>query len=233
MSLFRFQGMKKPFPRWLGPFSPATGTRTGFRFHGGRLGTWLGDDLSLTFWALADSQGVRTITSLVINEWGGGRVLFLPNGYVVKPLQANDEAGRRVVIGLFQGEIILERPNRSLFNLGSPGAIRPGDRWKGPTTTGLKCVMKPDGALVCTWYHPTRWGRDEVYEVLRRPDRSLAEKFRSARPGDASGSVRITANGHIITNRQEMNGYWESMYVGHVDSSSWNGWDQWIRKERI
>ena len=98
----------------------------------------------------------------VRGEWGGGRVLFLPNGFVVKPLQADNEVGKRALIGRFQGTFVLERRSQPEFDLGSPGAIRLGDPWPGPTTTGLECALQADGSLVCTWYHPTQWGRDGV-----------------------------------------------------------------------
>ncbi|SPF49801.1 hypothetical protein SBDP1_830025 [Syntrophobacter sp. SbD1] len=233
MSQFIFQPIPRPFPLWMGPFSPARGMRSGFRFHQGRLGTWVTDDDCTGFWAVADGDGVRLLAKLVRDQWGGGRVLLLPNGFIVKPLQSDEEVGRRVLIGLFQGAIVLERPDRSKLDLSHPGAVRPGDPWPGPMTTGLECAIRQDGALACTWYHPTNWGRDEFSEMLRKPDRVLAASFRAARPRDTGGRVRITANGHIITNRQEANGAWAPFYVGHVDPQSWSGWDRWINKERI
>jgi hypothetical protein len=182
----------------------------------------------MSFWPVADGRGAREIASLVRGEWGGGRVLLLPNAMVVKPLQADVEAGHRVLIGCFEGSIVLERPDRSMFDLASPGKFRAGDRWPGPTTTGLECAMQFDGSLVCTWYHPTRLGRDEVTQVLQGPNRSLAAGFRAARPGDTGGRVRITANGHIITNRQDRHGAWESIYVGWIGPRSWTDWTTWI-----
>src|ERR1700730_17051381 len=108
MRSFTFKTESTPFPRWLGPFSPARGTRSGFRFHQGLLGTWVSDDEGMSFWPIVDSQGARDITILVRGEWGGGRVLFLPNGFVVKPLQADDEIGQRALIGRWRGAIVLE-----------------------------------------------------------------------------------------------------------------------------
>lgn len=232
MNTLAFQPLERPFPRWIGPFSPARGTRSGFRFHQGRLGTWVGDESGMRFWAVVDGHGARTIATLVRDEWGGGRVLFLPNGFVVKPLQTDDEVGRRVLIGRFQGAIVLERPGQSRFDLGQPGAVRPGNPWPGPTTTGLECAIHSDGSLVCSWYHPTQWGRDEASKQLRGPDRSLAAGFRAARPSAAGGRVLITGNGHIITNRQGRDGTWGSIYVGYVDPGSWAGWEHWIERRR-
>jgi hypothetical protein len=168
----------------------------------------------------------------VSEEWGGGRVLLLPNGFVLKPLQTDYEVGKRALIGRFHGAIVLERPDKSTFDLSKPGTIRPGDRWTGPTTTGLECAMQSDGSLACSWYHPTNMGRDVVTESLSEPDRSLVGGFRTARPGDGGGRVRVTANGHVITNRQEKNGTWVSIYVGWTDPRAWKNWDKWIEKER-
>jgi hypothetical protein len=231
MSPFAFIPEPGPFPRWMGPFSPSRGKYSGFRFHQGRLGTWVGDDSGKSFWPVADSQGARDIAALVKGKWGGGRVLFLPNGFVVKPLQENDEVGQRALIGRFHGAILLERPGQTTFDLSKPGDLRPGDRWPGPMTTGLECVIQTNGSLICTWYHPTRFGRDEVSDILLGPDRLLAAGFRDARPGVAGGRVRITANGNVITNRQENSEVWVAIFVGWVDPKSLTDWKSWIEKE--
>jgi hypothetical protein len=231
MSSFTFKPEPGPFPRWMGPFSPSRGTRSGFRFHQGRLGTWVADESGRSFWPVVDSQGGRDIATLVRRKWGGGRVLFLPNGFVVKPLQENDEVGQRALIGHFHGPIVLETPGQSTFDFSKPGNLRPRDLWPGPSTTGLECVIQTNGSLVCSWYHPTRFGRDEVSEPLRGPDRALAAGFGAAWPGAAGGRVRITANGYIITNRQENNEGWASILVGSIDPGSLNDWTSWIEKE--
>jgi hypothetical protein len=84
---------------------------------------------------------------------------------------------------------------------------------------------------LCSWYHPTRFGREEVSRVLRGRDQELAAGFRAARPGEASGRVRITASGFVITNRQENNAVWKSIFVGRIDPASLGNWDSWIAKE--
>jgi hypothetical protein len=91
--------------------------------------------------------------------------------------------------------------------------------------------MQANGSLLCSWYHPTRFGRDEVSELLLGPDRALAAGFGAARPGVIGGRVRITTNGHIITNRQENNEAWVSIFVGWVDPGSLKDWKSWIEKE--
>jgi hypothetical protein len=232
VSVLNFEPEAKPFPRWMGPFSPARGTLSGFRLHQRELGTWVGDEAGRGFWSVREGAGAAAIANLVRSEWGGGRVLLLPNGFVVKPLQTDEEVGRRAIIGRFHGPVALETAHHGLFDLSDPGVLRPGDPWPGPRTTGLECAIQSDGSLACSWYHPTRLGRDEVSESLRTSDRVLAAGFRAARPGDAGGRVRITANGHVITNRQERDGAWTCLYVGFVDSSSWASWEHWVERRR-
>ena len=228
MSLFVFNPEQRPFRLWKGPFSPARGKRSGFRFHQGRLGTWVQNRSEITFWPIVDGQGVRRLSTLVRDKWGGGRVLLLPNGFVIKPLQDYNEVGERVLIGRFYGAIVLERHGQSTFDMRDPGAIRSGDPWLGPATTGLECAIKSDGSLVCYWYHPAPFGREKISEKLRGFDSSLARGFRKARPRDFSGRVRVTANGHVITNRQERDGTWLPVYVRWVDPELWPDWTNWI-----
>ena len=56
-----FEAEAVPFPRWLGPFSPARGTYSGFRFHHGRIGTWVENSDGREFWTVADSPGVQAL----------------------------------------------------------------------------------------------------------------------------------------------------------------------------
>lgn len=228
----QFASAGVPAPRWMGPFSPARGNKVGFRFHGGRLGTWHATGEELAFWFVRSNAAIRAIEQRVLSEWGGGRVLFLPNGGVIKPLPGPEEVGQRVFLGRFTGRITLERPDGKTFDLGDPGVLEPGATWLGPTTTGLECIMATDGSLECTWYHPTPTGREEVRANLRGPDPRLALGFRKARPGDGSGRIRITANGHVITNQRRLDGSWSCRYVGFVPTSAWSEWERWIEPKR-
>lgn len=232
MTAFTFQPEVSPFPRWLGPFSPARGTYSGFRFHYGRLGTWVTNPVGLEFWPIIDSRSAQALAQLVLAHWGGGRILLLPNGFVIKPLQGDHEVGRRVLIGQFRGPVILERPEGRDFDLSNPGELNPGDPWPGPKTTGIECTIQLDGSLDCAWYHPTLQGRDEVRCRMQGPDWRLAGSFRRARPGVSGGRVRVTANGHVITNREERDGTWISLYVGHIAPESWPQRKEWVGKER-
>jgi hypothetical protein len=235
MTAHTFQAYRSPFRRWLGPFSPARGTRSGFRFCHGQLGAWVEslDQRVWEFWPLVASPGVRALARLVLDNWSGGRLLLLPNGLVVKPLQRNFEVGKRVLVGQCQGSVVFDKPNGRLFDLSSPGAMMPGDLWPGPRTTGLECRIQPDGSLQCIWYHPTPWGRIESFEQVRGPDTQLAVAFHKARRGIQGGRVSVTANGHVITNRQEWNGRWTSVYVGYIPLSLWPYRREWIGEEHI
>lgn len=233
MKSFMFDPEQRPYPRWMGPFSPARGTRSGFRFHQGRLGTWVDDGIHMSFWSLAECKGARCLADLVRGEWGGGRVLLLPTRVVVKPLQGDSEVGHRVVIGRFRGPILLERPDGSTFNLDAPGHLQPGDPWPGPHTTGLECAIQSDGSLSCQWYHPTELGREAILEELHGADRTLIDGFNRARPGDAAGRVHVAANGHVTTNRQTRTGMWMPSYVGRIDLAAWTNWNQWIERDSI
>ena len=228
MTQFTFRAESEPFPRWWGPFSPARGNYSGFRFHQHRLGTWVESDFGREFWAIADSVGSKLLSRLVLNHWSGGRVVLLPSGMVIKPLQKDYEVGQRCLIGRFSGAVALKRPNNNLFDLSSPGNLAPGSDWLGPKTTGLECAIQPDGSLECTWSHPAGFGRESVRAQVAGPDRMLATGFRRARPGDESGRVRITANGHIITNRQCPGGAWQTLYLGCIPSGSFPHQNDWI-----
>lgn len=232
MSAFSFKAERPPFPRWLGPFSPSRGRYSGFRFHSRQLGTWVAGADEQAFWAVDDTPGVQALTRLVLDQWNGGRILLLTNGMIIKPLQRDQEIGRRVLVGRFQGNVVLRRPNGGRFDLGAARGMAPGAPWPGPGTIGLECVIARDGSLTCIWHHPTPDGQIEVRERLFGPDQGLAAGFRSARPGHAEGRVRITANGLVITNRQSRNGDWSPMYVGRVLPHSMLNRSEWIQREQ-
>ena len=229
MSPFLFQPFPTPFPQWMGPFSPARGKYTGFRISSGQVGTWVENQAGREFWPFVDSPGSHALSQLVREHWGGGRILMLPNGHIIKPLQHDAEVGQRVLIGRFTGAVQLQRPHGGIFDMSAPGRLEAGDEWPGPKTTGIECMIQSDGSLQGKWYHPTDWGRDGVSEILCPPDGSLANGFSIGRQGDTVGRVRITANGHVITNRQEWNGVWVSIYVGQIIRNGWKHRPEWIR----
>ena len=226
--MFLFVPEARPFPRWQGPFSPGHGTYSGFRINRGRCGTWVESAGGSSFWELDHSEGADQLSALMMREWGGGRVLLLPNGFAVKPLQTDEERAPRVLIGRFEGSIVLKDPQGNRFDLSRPGSLEPGERWPGPKATGLECAIQGNGSLTCNWYRSLTSGGGFITEQLRGPDKTLAEGFRAARPGEVSGRIRITANGAIITNRRLSDLAWNALYVGFVDRASWPDWANWI-----
>jgi len=230
MTTFQFEPESTPYPYWLGPFSPARGTSTGFRFHYRKLGTWVNAPNSREFWVIKDSSAVRKLSNNILHHWNGGRILFLPNGLIIKPLQ-DYEVGKRVIVGRFNGPITLQKPNGQLFDMSVPGRITPGDMWPGPNTTGLECILKDNGALICIWQRPTNEGSEIEEVVIQGPDPQLRSAFQRARPGDSAGRVRVTANGHIITNREER-GYWRPMYIGQISPKNWPHREIWIQRRK-
>jgi hypothetical protein len=224
---FSFVPADKPFPRWWGPFTPARGTKRGFRFNGGRLGTWVENEDGRAFWPVCRSPGVVKLEKLVLDVFDGGRVLLLPNGTIVKPLQSDAERGQRAYLGEYAGDVVLETPHGTTFSLHKPGRLKPGDRWTGPTSTGLECTIASNGSLSCSWYHPTAYGRDDETHTMTAANAALAQGFRAARPGEQAGRVRVTARGHVITNRQ-VRGTWHCFYVGQIDIDKWPHLDDWI-----
>jgi hypothetical protein len=116
---------------------------------------------------------------------------------------------------------VLEKPDGGTFDLAAPGPLTPGDRWPGPSTTGLACVIDArTGTLRAESVVPTAEGLLQTTFEVWKADPVLARGFSLARPYEGGGRVRVTANGHVITNRQRR-GQWECVYVGLVDVAKW------------
>jgi len=226
MSGIEIEVLKKPSPRWLGPYSPARGVQHGLRFHRAELGVWSGDVSGKTYWTVGRNASVDRLSRTVIQTWGGGRLLFLPSGFIVKPLPGDDERGKRVVVGLFSGSLSVTTEEGDEFDFADPPDQRPGARWDGPNTLGLECVMESDGSVRCDWYHTDDFGRISDSVILSGPSAARARNFRSARPGEASGRVHVTPNGHVTTNAK-VRGNWEARYVCHIDTDEFEDWSHW------
>lgn len=228
MSGIEMEIFRKPFRRWMGPYSPARGFQHGLRFHQGALGVWHANAIGKEFSRVQRSGAVDRLTRAVIQTWGGGRLLFLPNGYIVKPLPGgDDERGKRVIVGTFSGSLVLVDGDGVEFDFAEPTNLRAGSQWEGPTTLGLECVMEPDGAVRCDWRHPDDYGRMRESKNLTGPSVARARSFRSARPGESSGRVHLTPNGHVTTN-VKVRGNWEARYVCHIDLVELADWSHWI-----
>ena len=224
----KFFPEKEPFPSWMGPYSPARGRRSGFRITDGRLGAWMSSGDESMFCPAVDSDGVSALTHLVVNSrFGGGRVLFLPSGIVVKPLQDEQEVGLRVVIGRYEGGFKLQVENKTI-DLSSNDFV-PGGEWPGPSTIGLECAIQPDGSLVTRWKHPTDYGNEEPNAKITPSNPTLLADFKKARPADTGGRVRVTVCGHAITNNL-VGDAWKPYYLGKIETSQHLNWEKWIRR---
>lgn len=218
-----------PFPCWGGPYTPARGSYSGFRIRGGMLGAWVSSDDGQSFCEVKQSDGVKRLTDLVARHWAGGRLLFLPSGLVVKPLQNDEERGARVVIGRCEGSFPVRVGNNWLdFRAPSLG-IAAGSAWDGPGTIGLECSIKADGSLLTSWDAPTDFGAERNQHVISGPNNALLTGFRAARPSDEGGRVRVTVGGHVMT-KKEMKHGWKTFYVGRIATDNLRNWDNWKRR---
>jgi hypothetical protein len=226
MSSFQFLAEKAPFPQWLGPYSPSRGNMCGMRVRSGQFGAWISSRHHIAFQPFVETTGGRLLGALVEHQWGGGRVLLLPTGHVIKPLPEPHNRGRRVLIGRFTGGLILPMAGGRTVDLLRPG-LRPGDRWLGPHMGGLECIIGGDGALRCDYTHPTQYGDETTSAFVNGPNATLAAGFRTCRMADASGRVRVTESGHVTTMRDAGGGVWDCLYVGWVDHRTWANWNHY------
>ena len=228
MSDLQIEVQKQPFLSWLGPYSPARGMSHGMRFPGGKLGVWSNTATGRELWTVQRNVAVDRLTKAVMQTWGGGRLLFLPNGYIVKPLPGNEDRNKRVLVGTFAGSVVLEDPEGEEFDLSDPWDDTPGSAWDGPSTLGLECALEADGSLRCNWSQPDEYGRTETSCRLAGPDAARARDFRAARPGDSTGRVHITANGCVTTNVNVGNAGWQTRFVCRVDPDELDDWSHWL-----
>lgn len=218
-----------PFARWVGPYSPARGNKSGFRFYRGRLGVWVRADDVEAFWQVEPCSGAQGLEQLVKVVWGHGRVLLLPDGKVIKPAPAGD--GARFLVGRLRGAIVLVRPDGTRFDLSATRNLDRGELWPGPSTTGIECRIDWKGRILCDWETPTDLGKLSQTMQITGPDPDLASGLRKARPGMTAARVRVQAGGAVITNGDSNDDYsvvWTPRYVGHIDLRSWPRASQWI-----
>jgi hypothetical protein len=215
MSELEIEVARKPFTRWWGPYSPRRG-RMGLSLRGGEITVRepASDGTGDAEWILMGGSSVDRFIRAVSAEFGGGRLLFLPSGHIVKPCNTEDETCIRMLVGTYRGSLCFEGPDGDEFDLADPCCGGSGEEWTGPNTIGLECVLKEDGCLQCEWKHP-----EGLYSnaCIFGPSPALASGFRKARPGDVSGRVHVTAHGHVYTKWQAGYGRWRCSYVGTVD----------------
>lgn len=221
----RFNPGGLPFPRWVGPYTPARGKKAGFKVLQGRLGAWVEEGDASSFWTIRTSPGAAQLERLVCKHWRGGGLAILPDGSIVKP--DPDDGGVRHYLGQLEGDAVLLDPDGGEFCVTSPGRLAPGQVWPGPSGIGIECVLKADGSLETTWSSPAPFGTTSVSETVVSPNAALLAGFRAARPGQSSGRVRVVPGGHVITNRQ-VRGQWQCCYVGRIDVGQWLHDPNWI-----
>ncbi len=223
-----FTPYQPPFPSWLGPYSPARGTKSGFRIKSGELGAWVHSDESAQFWLVGKTSGTRQLEKLVEQHWRGGRILFLPCGYVVKPLQDEDVRGERVVIGEYEGEFVLEGEGKSI-DFSRSNRFLCGSEWLGPSSIGLECTLRMHGSLVASWYYPSDFGQESRKESIANMSTEFISIFQRVRPYSGGARVRLTIGGHVITNKETDEG-WKAFYISRIDTSQFSNWGKYIRR---
>ena len=233
MSGFEYVGEKPPYRRWWGPYSAATGTTYGFRVREGKFGVWHRGDAGLEFWTAPETPAVLALIHDVQRAWrGGGRLLLLPNGYIVKPLQNDGDRNIRAFIGTFRGSLVVRGPRGECLNYSDPARVQPGEEWSWPNTTGLAAVMQEDGALRCSWVHPDDSGKLKTECLITGANAKLYAGFRLRRI-ESTGRVHIHPGGHVTQNCDIGFGNWRCRYVGRLGLGKLDDWSGWVGKERI
>lgn len=227
-----FSATQNPFPRWVGPYSVARGTKSGFRFRKGRLGTWVEESPGRReFWEAEPSAAVKAIERLVREHWHHGRVLLLPDGHVAKP--DPDRAGDciRYLIGRIHGSVAVVKPDGTRFDLSRVQHLRPGAPWPGPHTTGIEVKIDSTGQLNCEWELAAALGRLVQSHPMWGRDPALATGLRAARPGLSSARVRVQIGGAVVTMQEDDEKHdkrWRPRFVGHIDIKKWPFDPAWV-----
>ncbi len=218
-----YEPFQEPLP-WYGPYSPARGTNSGFRIRNRRLGIYTNDDSEP--WLAKQTNGVRELEQQVIERYGGGRILFLPSGHVIKPDSGG--TGHRSVIGKYKGEFSILGRENGIIDFSSE--FEPGSRWLGPNNSiGLECQLEVAGnGLQTEWYIPRNYGRDNNHEEIAIVNPNITHMFEECRPNIAQGRIQLLIGGHIITKTQEGYSNWVTYYIGRIDLSQFNDWEQHI-----
>lgn len=218
-----------PHPKWHGPYSVVPGRSNGLRVRRGAIEAQLWRNGYAETWVIDDSLGNRSLIATVQATYGGGRLLLLPNGAVIKPVASSSEGERRL-LGHWWGTLTLVSPLGQRIctteaNLlvhprgGTPRSLRPGDPWPGPSTTGLRCRIDPSGALYAKTWHASRWGRTEVDASVSGTSRLLFTSYLLAGGHRSGGSVRLLEGGHVVMPSHDAGGGL-ARYVGYVPPST-------------
>jgi hypothetical protein len=204
---FEFEPL--PFSEWRGPYKPGRGTMTGLRVRWESIGAWFNG----TWWPLVPTTGTRKLVQLVQSRWGGGRILLLPWGDVVKAPQGTPPSH----IGRWRGSVAFMTPYGHFDIKERAIRLSPGDLWEAPHHIGLECIITERGGIFCEWDLLVPRGTETVRKELWRPNRDLAQGFREARPCDTRGRVHVLPGGVVVTVASSVDG-WETRFVGMVDT---------------
>ena len=222
---FTFIPSASPHPLWHGPYSPVPGRSNGLRVRRGTAEALLHRGGYSETWVIENSPGARALVESVYIAYGGGRLLLLPNGAVIKPSPWSNEGERRLV-GSWSGRFTLVSPSGlrlctsdpkiMVKPVGTPRRlIRSGDDWPGPSSQGLRCRIDPSGALFARTWHASHWGRTEVDFPIAPGDVMRALSYRLAGGHTSGGSVRLLEGGHLVMPTHDADGGL-ARYVGYV-----------------
>ena len=221
----KFIPVKFPIPYWTGPYSPAAGVKTGTKVKFGYAGAWCDTKVGLKFRTFEKSEGADLLSKLVINEFnGGGRIVILPNGYVLKPENDDDAVGYQRLIGKIEGDIIFPLIKEN-FKLGPAIEFELGSKWEGPLGGAVKCTVGDDGAIHTSWSVPCETGAKEYHKQLTEPNIALTGQINEIKRkyGDF-GRIYYWYGGHLTTAKHER-------YIGKVNCNSLDSKTEWFEME--
>ena len=236
VTVFQFTPLGFPYPLWHGPYAVVPGRSNGMRVRRGAIEAQLWRNGYCETWVIDDSPGARSLVALVQASYGGGRLLLLPNGAVIKPVPRSSEGERRL-LGHWWGSLTLVSPFGQRIctteanvlahaRSDSPRSIRPGDPWPGPATTGLRCRLDPSGSLFARTWQASQWGRTEVEYPIAAANSLLSMCYRLAGGHGSGGSVRLLEGGHVVMPYHDTDGGM-ARYVGYVLPSSLPSISDW------
>lgn len=195
----------REFPQWKGPYSPARGVNCSLRVRDSRL--WGFNSATFGVEAMqSPCAAANELADFVATRWGGGRILIVPWGHVIKPF-GDDDCIRRVVIGRWVGP-------GPFSHLRANPKLEPGQRWSGPHTSGLECRFKADASLANSASTPTNYGAIEQEFTVSQPSPDLRKAFQRSRAGDANGRLRVHEDGAVTTPTEE-----GEVFIGEIEKS--------------
>ena len=221
----RFIPVKFPIPYWSGPYSPAAGKMTGMRVRKGYAGAWCDTIVGLKFFHFEKSNGADSLSSLVkVNFNDGGRIVILPNGYVIKPENDKVKVGYQRLIGKIKGEITIPQIYEN-FVLGPTSKFEAGSKWKGPHGGAIRCTIKDDGSIHTKWSVPNDKGASEYKKQLTGPNLTLLSQVESIEKKiGAKGRVYYWYGGHLTTADHQL-------YIGKVACNTLDANTDWFEEE--